>query len=173
MSNQLTQPPLPLPEVLQQWIVVNAEFHVLICQGNGCHQALAPGAISRHLRDKHQVTNQLRKQLNQYIEQWQWPYDSQSVPLPLDGSAPQPDIPVVDGFQCQDCKFKTRNRKAVREHANKEHNKKRLKDEEVFIAVRLQTWFGEKREQYWVVDENKEVLYALPSPGPKTDADRQ
>jgi hypothetical protein len=77
------------------------------------------------------------------------------VRLPLDGSKPQPILLVLDGFQCQECAYKTRNRKAVREHANKQHNKKRVKDEYVFRAVRLQSWFGEKRERYWVVDESR------------------
>jgi hypothetical protein len=155
MSKQL---PLPLPEVLEPWIKVNLEYHVLICCGNGCQQAQSPSAISRHLRDKHQASLELRKELDQYLEQWQWPYDAQSILLPPDGLAPQPDLLVYDGFLCRDCIYKTRNRKACREHANIEHCKKRAKDEEVFIAVRLQTWFGQKRERYWVVDESKEVL---------------
>jgi superfamily II DNA helicase RecQ len=157
MSNQSTQLPLPLPEGLRQWLTLNTEFHVLICHSAGCYQALSPGAISRHLRDKHQVNIELRKQLEQYIEQWQWPYDSQNIPLPPAGLAPQPAILVLDGFQCQDCEFTTQSRKAGRVHGNVEHNKKRVKDEEIFISVRLQTWVGEKRARYWVVDESKEV----------------
>ncbi len=30
-----------------------------------------------------------------------------------------------------------------------------MKDKDIFISVRLQSWFGEKRERYWVVDENR------------------
>ena len=145
--------PPPLPEALQPWLMLNHEFHVLICHGASCQQALSPSAISRHLRDRHQVKKELRNQADQYLEQWQWPYNSHSVPLPPDGSAPQPEIPVVDGFRCQNCMFKTRNRKALREHANKEHGQKRVPDKEIMVAVRLQTWFGEKRERYWVVNE--------------------
>ena len=135
MANQLAQLPLPLPEVLEQWLTLNAEFHVLICHSADCRQALSPGAISRHLRDKHQVKIELRKQADQYIEQWQWPYDFQSVPLPPDGSSPQPIIPVVDGYQCRDCKFATQSRKAGRVHGNIKHSKKQVKDEEIFQAV--------------------------------------
>ena len=36
-------------------------------------------------------------------------------------------------------------------HANKAHSQKRVGDEEVFEAVRLQSWFGER---YWTVDES-------------------
>jgi hypothetical protein len=79
----------------------------------------------------------MRKKAEEYIKQWQWPYDSQSVPLPLNRSAPQPIIPVIDGFQCQNCEYTTRNRKAAREHGNKAHSLKRVPDEEIFTAVQL------------------------------------
>ena len=69
------QLPLPLPEALRQWIAINAEYHVLVCHITGCQQALCPRAISRHLRDKHQVKSGLYKQADQYIKQWQWQYD--------------------------------------------------------------------------------------------------
>lgn len=36
---------------------------------------------------------------------------------------------------------------------NKEHNKKRLKDDQLFTSVRLQSWFTEGKERYWIVDE--------------------
>ena len=78
------------------------------------------------------------------------------MPLPLDGYLPQPVLPIIKGFQCQDCDFKTQNRQAMRKHSNKEHSKKGLKDEQVFRAVQLQTWFGEKRARYWVVDATRQ-----------------
>jgi len=150
------QLPLPLPEALRQWIAINAEYHVLVCHITGCQQALSPRAISRHLRDKHQVKSGLYKQADQYIKQWQWQYDFQSVPLPPDKSAPQPILPVFAGFQCQDCDHKSQSRQAIRKHVNKEHDKKRLPDNELFQAVQLQTWFGEKRARYWVVNATRQ-----------------
>src|SRR5271165_3171176 len=156
MSSQLVQLPLPLPEALRQWITFNAEFYVFLCYTTGCQHALAPGSISRHLRDKHQVKTEVQKQADQYIEQWQWQYDFQSVPLPLDRSLPQPVLPVFNGFQCNDCNFKTQSRKVIRKHGNKEHNKKRVKDKEIFHAVQLQTWFTEKKARYWVVDATRQ-----------------
>ena len=84
MLNQLTQLPLLLPKELEQWLTLNIDFQVLICYSAGCHQALSPGAISRHLRDKHQVKVEIQKQLDHYIKQWQWPYNFQSVLLPPD-----------------------------------------------------------------------------------------
>ena len=81
-------------------------------------------------------------------------YDYASVPLPTNGFAPQPIILVVDGFACRDCAFKTRAHSNIRKHANQAHNKKRVVDKEMFDVVRLQSWFGEKRQWYWVVGES-------------------
>src|SRR5271156_1463625 len=156
MSSQSIQLPLPLPEAVQQWITFNTEFRVFLCHITGCQHALAPGSISRHLRDKHQVKREVQKQADQYIKQWQWQYDFQSVPLPLDRSLPQPVLPVFNGFQCHDCNFKTQSPKVMRKHGNKEHNKKRVKDQEIFYAVQLQTWFTEKKARYWVVDATRQ-----------------
>ncbi len=44
----------------------------------------------------------------------------------------------------------------MRQHCNAKHNKKRLQDEELFRAVQLQTWFGEKRARYWAVDKTRQ-----------------
>lgn len=73
------QLPLPLPDALRQWLTLNTEFRVLICYSAGCQRALAPGGISRYLRDKHQVHIKQRKLADQYVEQWQWLYNSHTV----------------------------------------------------------------------------------------------
>jgi hypothetical protein len=43
----------------------------------------------------------------------------------------------------------------MRQHANKAHDQKRLADKDVFTAVRLQSWFGKRRERYWTVVEDE------------------
>ena len=63
MALQSIQLPLPLPEALRLWLVVNAEFHVIICHSAGCQQALSPGIAARYIQDKHQATRS--KCLNQ------------------------------------------------------------------------------------------------------------
>jgi hypothetical protein len=55
----------------------------------------------------------------------------------------------------------TQDHSNIRKHANKEHGKKRVRDEEIFSIVRMQSWFKGKRERYWVVD--KEVR-PIPAP---------
>jgi hypothetical protein len=98
----------------------------------------------------------LRKQLDQYINAFPSTYDSAIVPLSADGLALQPVIPIVDGFACRDCPYKTRARPSALQHANKAHDKKWVADKGIFRAACLQSWFGEKRERYWIVSESRD-----------------
>jgi hypothetical protein len=147
----------PIPQALSHLVALNVEYGVLICIGNGCKCALKPSAIPRHLAIKHKTAVELRKQVDQYVAAFPFEYDYKTVRLPQDGSAPQPVIPVVGGFACKDCPFKTRDRSTIRKHANKVHNRKRVADEDIFQAAQLQSWFGEKRERYWAVDESQQI----------------
>lgn len=79
---------LPLPEALAPWLAVNTTFHVLLCCRPECQHAVSPSAAARHLRDKHQVSTELQKLAAVYSKQWQWPYNFQSVLLPLEMSLP-------------------------------------------------------------------------------------
>ena len=84
-------------------------------------------------------------------------YDHGSIPLLRDRSAPQPILPVLDVFACREWAYKTRNRANIPMHANQVHNKKRIADTEICQGVRLRSWFGERRERYWVVvDKNSQ-----------------
>jgi hypothetical protein len=130
--------------ILQEWshlVAVNVEHGVLICAGEKCKYALKPTVISRHLGDRHNTPIEVQKQVDQYVQEFPFAYDHATVPLPKGGSAPQPVIPIVDGFLCRECPSKTRDRSNIRKHANKTHNKKRVADEDICRAVQLQSWF--------------------------------
>ena len=122
----------PIPQAVGHLVALNTEYNVLICLGNGCQHALKPTAISRHLDIKHKTPLALRKQVDQYIQGFPFTYNHTSVPLPYDGSAPQPIIPIVDGFVCQDCAKKSVSQDAIRKHGNKTYSKKRVPNEEMF-----------------------------------------
>jgi len=145
----------PIPQALAHLVELNVEYGVLICRQ--CKYALKPTAISRHLGNKHKTPVELRKQLDKYVSGFPFQYDHMSVQLPSNGSEPQPIIPVLDGHLCKDCPYMSQNRDVIRQHSNKAHNKKRVADKDLFKAVQLQSWFGEKRERYWVVDDSKQV----------------
>ena len=68
MATQPLQLSLSLPEVLRPWLVLNLEFHMIICYIAGYQQALGPGGISDHLLRKHQVKLEPRWWLAEYLE---------------------------------------------------------------------------------------------------------
>lgn len=143
----------PIPQALAHLIALNVEFCTLICLQ--CQYAQRPTYICRHLGDRHKVPIKLRKQVEDYTKGCPFEYDHTSVQLPSDGSAPQPIIPVLDGYKCKGCQFKTHGRDTARQHCNKDHNQKRTADEDMFELVKLQCWFGAKRGRFWIVDEAK------------------
>ena len=138
----------PIPQELSQLVALNVKYSVLICVNSKCKYAMEPTAISRHLRDRHKTPIKLQKQVDQYVAAFLFEYNYKTVLLPQDGSALQLVIPIVGGFACKDCPFKTRDRSTIRKHANKAHDKKRAADKDIFQAAQLQSWFGEKRERY-------------------------
>ena len=142
-----------IPQELTQLVGLNVEFYILICLQ--CQYAQRPTYMCRHLGDQHKTPIKLRKQLEEYIKGYPFQYDYTNVQLPSDGSAPQPIIPILDGYQCKGCQFKTHGRDTARQHCNKEHNQKRMADEDIFELVKLQCWFGAKRGRFWIVDEAK------------------
>jgi hypothetical protein len=153
----------PIPQALSDLIALNVEYKVLICLGHGCRRAINPTGAVEHLRRFHKTEPKVRKQVQEYIQAFPFAYDHSTVPLPADGLVPQPIIPVVDGFECKHCpdeRFKTQSRDAMKKHGNKVHEKKRVADDELFQPVRLQSWFRDGKERYWVVDENVQAEQA-------------
>ena len=43
-----------------------------------------------------------------------------------------------------------------KKHGNKTHHKRRVADEDLYQVVPLQSWFDDRRAQYWVVDRSKQ-----------------
>ncbi|KAF8861416.1 hypothetical protein BDZ45DRAFT_723822 [Acephala macrosclerotiorum] len=149
------QRPGDIPSELDHLIQLNVAYRVLICPHNECRKAVQPGAFREHLRVQYQTPLRDRERVQEYINGFSWDYDFSTIQLPEDGSRPQPIIPVVDGFQCQTCPFKSSNRKSIKVHGNKEHKQQRVDDDELFKKVRLQSWFQDHRQRYWVVDESE------------------
>jgi hypothetical protein len=147
----------PIPQDWSYLVVLNTAYRVLICSNSRCRYALSPTAIARHLHDRHQAGIDIQRQVHQYVEAFPFTYDHATVLLPADGLPPQPIVPVVDRVACREYTFKSISRDMMRQHANKAHDQKRLADQDSFTAVRLQSWFGKRRERYWVVDESQQA----------------
>jgi hypothetical protein len=75
------------------------EFNVLICIPYKF--ALKPTTVSHHLADRHKTPIAIRKEAEEYIKEFPFTYNYTTIILPSDGSAPQPVIPIIDGYRCQ------------------------------------------------------------------------
>jgi hypothetical protein len=121
---------------------------------------------------RHTTTKENRKQIQEYRRGFPSNYNYSTIELPADGLALQPVIPVVDRFEyCKYCiaqddvlyqeriyihVFCSQSCKAIKVYRNKAYLLKRVADDELFQSVRIQTWFREGKEQYWVVDKSKQ-----------------
>jgi len=137
--------------------LLNTEYRVLICRNDECRKAVEPKALSEHLFRIHKTKLELRRQVEAYVAGFPHQYTHKTVPLPPDGGAPQPILPVLEGLHSKHCTDRSRSRKLLREHCNKSHELQRRKDEELFRPVKLQSWFRDRRERYWIVDDAAEA----------------
>ena len=156
------QRPADIPPKVRHLIHLNNAYPVLICQRNECRKAVQPHAFSEHLRVQHETPLRDRERVQEYVSTFNWDYNFSTIKLPRDGSSPQPIIPVVDGLQCTLCQpesssrpFTSISEKRMRVHRNVAHQQKGAGVKGLFRKVRLQSWFQDHRQRYWVVDESQ------------------
>jgi hypothetical protein len=159
---------IEVPAVLASLIAINTVYQVVLCINTDYYKAVSPAGIVEHLCKFHKTSPQLRKQVEAFIQTIPWSYDFSSIMLPADGLAPQPVLPVLEGFQCRQCPFCSQSRKSMKVHGNRVHAIKRAGDDQLYQVVRLQTWFRDRKERYWVVnDESQETVQEI---GDKSDS---
>jgi hypothetical protein len=129
------QRPADIPTELHHLIQLNVAYRVLICPHNECRKAVQPQAYKTHLFVQHKTPLRDRERVEQYTSTFGWDYEFSTIKLPGDGSSPQPIIPVVDGFQCRTCSFKSSNRKSMKVHKNKKHKQQKISDNKLFKKV--------------------------------------
>lgn len=64
-------------------------------------KVVSPAGAVEHLREIRKEKLDARKQVQAFVAGIPLEDDYSTVRLPADGLAPQPVIPVVDGFQCR------------------------------------------------------------------------
>jgi hypothetical protein len=141
-------------------IAVNIVYRVLLYLGHGCRKAVSPAGIVEYLYNFYKTNPKIRKHVQEYIQSFPVAqYDYSTVLLPTDRLALQPIIPIVDRYKyrhCPDKKFKTQSCDTIKKYRNKAYLLKHVADDKLFQVVRLQSWFRDSKERYWVVDKNKQ-----------------
>src|SRR5580700_774082 len=103
-----------VPESLAHLVYLNSEFNILLCLGSGCNKAVSIQGFEFHVRKYHNLEPKLRKELTQFTTTLPYLYDSSTIRLPANGSAPQAYIPIIDGFECKHCTFLSNSRKKIK-----------------------------------------------------------
>ncbi len=126
MANDEGVETLEVPPSVAHLVAVNAEFAVLLCAKACCRCAQAVRGMEEHLRKFHHEKPTVRRQVGEFgrglaRRDARFLRNYTVVELPVNGLAPQPIVPVVDGFSCRFCCFLTVSRAMVRMHVNKGH----------------------------------------------------
>ncbi|KAG4430951.1 hypothetical protein IFR05_013559 [Cadophora sp. M221] len=109
-----TPPPDPLPSQLLQYL---PDHKALIC--SKCHYAIQPTAISRHLKDIHQIHRARRRPFMSYVSSLDLATPEQAIDLQAKLKVfPIPGLPVVNGLMCkyEGCEHLCASTKRMRSH---------------------------------------------------------
>jgi len=129
-----------------EYVEVITQYNILLCRL--CPAGVRPGeGIERHLRDEHQVKGRiLREIIYQYSDAAL--NDPVTGTLPEDGSPAIPQLPVLGGFSCDDCRFFTKARdNVVRHRKSAGHD-----GPGGWTQVDMQAWSKGRYARYWRVE---------------------
>ena len=141
--------------VLSEYYIENEEYRKVICIDKQCRRAVEPWYAGTHLRNTHKVSKNIARRISESIRVGGRNQEGSTKGIPQDGTSPQEDLPVFDGFRCGGCgQFKARSVQEVEGHCRKiwhEETKYYMIE-----RVRLQSWGGRKGadQRLWVVDED-------------------
>jgi hypothetical protein len=122
---------------------------IVICKV--CQYAIQPLAISRHLKDYHQIRRQARRPFMRYVASLEL-REPQDVVIPTIPEAPAPFLPIVNGFACcvPACRYLSISVKCLTTHWKTEHQTANRTDVR-WHRVKLQTFFRGNRLKYFEV----------------------
>ena len=138
---------------------IDPDARVLICCDEACRSALSsnPTQVSEHLRRKHNIPSDERRQLTRLLRARNTPLlDPVDAPLREDRSPEDPNLQVLDGFACKFCSLRTVSSQTISRHEAAAHERQRLqlqvKPKAMYDPVYLQAWTKSPAGgRYWVV----------------------
>ncbi|KAL4749565.1 hypothetical protein BDW72DRAFT_213984 [Aspergillus terricola var. indicus] len=145
MASTTTYPDDSAPAKLLRYL---PEYQVVIC--TGCHYAVQPTAISRHLKEIHRVLRSRRRKYDQYVAGLRL-RDPQDVKPPSEPERfPVPCLPVEPGFRCREpeCNHLCVTSKRMKAHWRNNHGRK-ANPEQDYTSTPLQTFFRGNLLQYF------------------------
>ncbi|KAH7369743.1 hypothetical protein BKA65DRAFT_486930 [Rhexocercosporidium sp. MPI-PUGE-AT-0058] len=137
-TSSSTPPRDPLPSQLLHYL---PDHKALICAT--CHYAIQPSAISRHLKDIHQIHRARRRPFMSYVSTLELAPPEQVISLQTKLNVfPVPGLPVVEGLMCgyEKCEHLCASTKRMKSHWLAVHDVAGRAGLD-WKAVRLQTFF--------------------------------
>ncbi|OBT78668.1 hypothetical protein VF21_02253 [Pseudogymnoascus sp. 05NY08] len=139
---------------------------LLICCHSECGFALSVSRsqATSHLRDKHNISKELRDGLTRYLKHGHpYPFRNPADVAPRDdGSQVHRMLRIHDGFACRACPYRTINYAEYSRHASKEHlngrNASRKRVGPYYDEVYLQTWTHGSSRKYCTVKKNGSII---------------
>ena len=137
-------------------LVLDTEEKVLIC--TKCQYALKPSdAVSKHLGNRHEVSEKARHGLNAFVKQLQLPDPYRLEPRP-DGCAQHANLATKSVVACEQCNYRTTSldlaqRRLAKTHGEKSGCKAWLRDH-LRRDLFLHSW-TQNGSAYWIVALNE------------------
>jgi hypothetical protein len=124
---------------------------IVICKP--CRYAIQPLAISRHLKDYHQIRRNAHRPFMRYVASLDL-REPQDVVIPTIPEDPVPFLPVINGFACciPTCRYLSISVKLMTTHWNTQHRSANLTDVR-WRRAKLQTFFRGNRIKYFEVSQ--------------------
>ncbi|KAF4981747.1 hypothetical protein FDECE_17640 [Fusarium decemcellulare] len=138
----------------------NEPEHAILC--TRCGFAINPQSdrVSRHLREKHDISKKERWGLNQFIHSLRL-QDPASLPLRVDGSRPHPHLALQCGSACKHCGLRSVSEKVLADHLRKEHEDKVSRmgrqqtrhwlHDHIRQGISFQSWAASDIKRSWIV----------------------
>lgn len=142
----------PTDYLAQCQLYADPEERILICCRCQYALTIANSQVTSHLREKHDVPEELRKGLAHYIKHVH-PYTFRNptqIRVRGDGSQIHTQLRLYDGFACRECAYRTINYSELSRHMSKNHldgwHASRQRVDNLYDDVYLQTWtYGSSR----------------------------
>ncbi|KJZ69993.1 hypothetical protein HIM_10604 [Hirsutella minnesotensis 3608] len=134
---------------LDNVLCIITEFRIIVCLL--CRTAIRPEkGIERHFRSVHGEKGEALKRILLFCAGWSL-QDPSTIALPSDGCSAIPELPIYNGYACDECLFKTSCYKVIVQHYSKVRHSITESDRRKGRAVLLQTFLGGKFARYWEV----------------------
>lgn len=152
--NEMNEPSISIPVVLQPWVYANTEFKQLVCKT--CQRAIRPPNLLRHLQKEDKIGRGSRTNIpvQKFIANWA-SIDEPEEAIPEDGLAPQPHIRVVQQTKCRQCPFIPFTSDEEAEDIG--HHWK-ITSHTGLVTGPVQTWYGLDDAKGWSVDMTSDKI---------------